>query len=86
MQINYHKKFLKDFDRLNTKIQQKFFERLRIFSRNPFDAVLNNHAVDGVYPGWRSINITGDFRALYEIPSENAVKFMRIGTHSELYG
>lgn len=85
MVIDYHKSFLKTFDRLPEKIKDKFYERLRLFSLEPFHPLLNNHSVDSAYPGWRSINITGDYRALYELKNENIVVFMKIGTHSELY-
>jgi addiction module RelE/StbE family toxin len=86
MKIGYHKKFLKDFDKLPSKLQQKFYERLRIFSQDPFQPLLNNHSVDAAYPDFRSINVTGDYRALYQNISEDHVQFMRIGTYSELYG
>jgi addiction module RelE/StbE family toxin len=86
MRIDYHKKFLKSYDKLPPKIKSKFAIRLRFFSQEPFLPMLNNHSVESVYPGWRSINITGDYRALYEQKSKDLVVFMEIGTHSELYG
>jgi addiction module RelE/StbE family toxin len=86
MIIDYHKKFLKIFDKLPEKIKDKFYQRLRLFSQEPFHPLLNNHPVDSAYPGWRSINITGDYRALYELKADNLIEFMNIGTHSELYG
>lgn len=67
------------------KIQDRFKERLDIFLANMFHPMLNNHSVEQTYPGWRSINITGDYRALYEV-KEHTIVFMKIGTHSELYG
>ena len=76
---------MKAFDKLPQPVKEKFYERLRIFEQNPYLPLLNNHPVDAAYPGWRSINITGDFRALYEPKSDNFVVFMRIGTHSQLY-
>ena len=86
MIIDFHKKFLKNFDKLPSKIQEKFYERLRIFTEDPYNSLLNNHSVDSAYPGWRSINITGDYRALYEPADKSFAIFMNIGTHSELYG
>ncbi|MBI2356193.1 MAG: type II toxin-antitoxin system RelE/ParE family toxin [Candidatus Doudnabacteria bacterium] len=80
-----HKSFRKQFDKLPPKVQQQFFKRLDLFLKDPFHPILNNHSVDAVYPNWRSINITGDYRALYELKSEDIFVFMKIGTHSELY-
>ena len=81
-----HKGFKKQFRKLPAKIQEQFFKRVNLFLENKFNPILNNHSVDSVSPGWRSINITGDYRALFEEKSENFVIFMKIGTHSELYG
>ena len=86
MRIRYHQRFLKDFQKLPVKIQGKVFERMELFQREPFHRLLNNHSVEAAYPNWRSINITGDYRALYEVQKEGSIVFMKIGTHSELYG
>jgi addiction module RelE/StbE family toxin len=86
MRINYHKRFLKTFNKLPVKIQDKFYQCLRIFEQDRSHPLLNNHSVDVAYPNWRSINITGDYRALYEPLGDDIIEFMKIGTHSELYG
>ncbi|MCC6323827.1 type II toxin-antitoxin system YafQ family toxin [Candidatus Nomurabacteria bacterium] len=84
MRIDFHKKFVKQFYKQPKKIQEKFYTRLEIFSRDQFDPILNNHRVHHPYDGFRSINITGDLRALYDT-SGNTIIFIHIGTHSELY-
>ena len=86
MRVLYHKRFLKTFPKLPGKIQGKFFERLELFQREPFHPLLNNHCVEPAYPNLRSINITGDYRALYEVQKDGSVVFMKIGTHADLYG
>ena len=85
MEVILHKNFKKKFQKLPLKIKQQYFERVELFLKNKFDSSLNNHSVDPIYPGWRSINITGDYRVLFEEKSDNVVMFMRIDTHSELY-
>ena len=52
---------------------------------NKFDMILNNHTLSGELSGCRSLNITGDVRAIYEEISENHFEFISLGTHSELY-
>jgi addiction module RelE/StbE family toxin len=84
MEIYYHKHFEKQYRKLPGKIQEEFKNRLSAFIDNPFDLELNNHSLGGKYAGRRSINITGDLRAVYEI-RENRAYFLLIGTHSELY-
>ncbi len=65
-------------------MQVQFYEKLVIFEIDQFAQILNNHSVHYPYEGCRSINITGDVRALYEI-TDNTVIFIHIGSHSELY-
>jgi mRNA-degrading endonuclease RelE of RelBE toxin-antitoxin system len=85
MQFILHPRFNKKFKKLSPKIQEKFFERAEIFKKDVLNSILNNHSVDKAYPGCRSINIGGDYRALYYEIDDMAI-FINIGTHSELYG
>ena len=85
MIIDFHKGFTKDFKKLSTKFKKKFQERLVLFEGDEFDPVLNNHALKGKYLGYRSINITGDLRAIFKRDSESAL-FAAIDSHSNLYG
>ncbi len=78
------KKFDKQFTKLPEKIKNQYIERIQIFVQDPNDIILNNHSVHYLYEGCRSINISGDVRALYEMVDDTAL-FVRIGTHSELY-
>ncbi len=84
MEIIFHKNFKKKFKKLSPKIQQHFYERLELFLQNKFAKSLNNHAVGQVFPDCRSINITGDYRAIF-YDQKDVIIFMIIGTHSDLY-
>lgn len=84
MQIKFHKQFTKQYDKLPEKIRRKFDERLVVFIIDPFTDQLSNHALNGKYEGLRSINVTGDMRALYR-PEGNTVRFMLIDNHNNLY-
>ena len=79
-----YKNFKKKFAKLSPKIQNKFYERWVIFQQNKFDPILDNHSVDKKYPGCRSVDITGDYRAIFREEDGIAI-FVNIGTHSELY-
>ncbi|MBU0974983.1 type II toxin-antitoxin system mRNA interferase toxin, RelE/StbE family [Patescibacteria group bacterium] len=85
MKIDFHKNFEKQYDKLNKKQKTKFQERLKLFSVDPFDKALNNHALKGKYLDYRSINITGDLRAIYKMVNTNECIFAVLGSHSELY-
>jgi len=84
MHIAYKKRFDKSFKKLSPKVKQQFYGRLHLFLKNKFDEQLNNHSVDPTYPGCRSINITGDYRAIF-YEEDDHITFIFIGTHSELY-
>jgi addiction module RelE/StbE family toxin len=85
MIIVFHSAFKKKLRKLDPKIKKAFKERSQILKMNKFDSVLNNHSVEKKYPGCRSINITGDFRLVFK-DLKDIVIFLKIGTHSELYG
>ncbi len=84
MEIRFHKNFKKRFKKVPLKIQEQFYERLDIFLQDKFDKTLNNHLVDKAYPSCSSINVTGDYRAIFE-DQGGVVVFITIGTHSDLY-
>lgn len=87
MIIVFHRHFKKDFKKLPKNVQDRFYEILKIFEENQYFFSLNNHRLSGKYSVYRSINITGDYRALYVeyIQIGQVVQFVRIGTHAELY-
>ncbi|MBU3979536.1 type II toxin-antitoxin system mRNA interferase toxin, RelE/StbE family [Patescibacteria group bacterium] len=90
MKVKYTKTFAKQYDKANIKIQKTFKERLKLFSEDPRSPQLRNHLLKGTYKGYRSINITGDWRAIYrEIQKEENDEiyayFSFLGTHSQLY-
>ena len=85
MIIYLHKNFSKKYTRLTKSQKEKFKERKDIFLADEFDPVLNNHALSGKYEGYRSINVTGDIRAIYKKNRTEEVIFVMIGNHSNLY-
>jgi len=84
MEVIFHKNFKKKFKKLPEKIQSEFLERIDLFLTDKFNRLLNNHSVDKAFPMCRSINVSGDYRAIF-YEKEKIVVFILIGTHSELY-
>jgi len=84
MEIGYKIRFQKDFKKLPPKIKNRFYDRLSLFLQNKFDPILNYHPVEKAFPGCRSINVTGDYRAIFKEERDTAI-FITIGSHSELY-
>jgi addiction module RelE/StbE family toxin len=86
MKIEYSKNFIKDFRRCPENIKNNFKSRLEIFIQDKNNVVLNNHALLGELKRYRSLNITGDWRAIFEdVDNGEIVYFVAIGTHSQLY-
>lgn len=85
MKVEFHRKFEKLYVKLPTNVKLRFDERLTIFLNDPFDPILRNHSLSGEWQGFRSINITGDYRAIYEVADQEAILFVAIGTHNKLY-
>lgn len=84
MQIVFHKNFKKQYKKLPNKVQRKFSERLDIFLDNDNHPLLNIHQLQGEGRPLISMNVTGDYRALF-VREKESVTFHRIGRHSELY-
>lgn len=85
MKIYFHKNFAKKYAKLRSGEKKRFKERQELFVRDPFHPVLNNHALMGRYKGSRSINISGDLRAVYDVVNEDSILFVDIDSHSNLY-
>ncbi|MFA6158365.1 MAG: type II toxin-antitoxin system YafQ family toxin [Candidatus Paceibacterota bacterium] len=79
-----HKSFIKRYSRMDKKVQMAFIKRFDAFSKNPFDPTLENHELHAEWSHHRSINVTGDIRAIYRTDGGITI-FVAIGTHSELY-
>ncbi len=86
MQYILSKRFEKDFAKLPDATKKKAIVTLEKFIQNPQNPTLRNHGLSGKWKGYYSINVTGDTRAVYFVIEEDIVRFVAIGSHSELYG
>ncbi len=86
MQYFVSKGFEKQFKKLPKKLKQQVMERLQLFVTDPMEYCLRNHPLTKEWAGHRSIDMTGDIRAIYMEVDERVARFVAIGSHSELYG
>lgn len=86
MKISFAKKFAKQYEKSPLVIRKNFDQKVKLFQKDPFSSGLNNHLLTGKLSGYRSINITGDWRAVYSKQKDGSIIFELIGTHSQLYG
>ena len=85
MKIILHKHFERQYKKLRPGARKRFKERKDIFLQDPYHPTLNNHPLQGRYKGYRSINVGGDVRAVYELIDDDTAYFVAIATHSKLY-
>jgi len=86
MQIEYSKKFIREFKKCSVNVKTNFKTRLEIFINDQYNSILNNHPLIGELRNYRSININGDWRAIFEeADGGQIIYFVAIGTHSQLY-
>jgi addiction module RelE/StbE family toxin len=66
-------------------LKKAFQDTLALFLVEPDHSSLRNHALKDKYAGFRSVDVTGDWRALYRRERERII-FVELGTHDQLYG
>jgi len=86
MEYILSKRFEKQFTKLPKSVKRKAVNAFEVFVQDPSDQSLRTHELAGRWHGYWSIDITGNYRAVYTHVDEQVVRFVAIGTHSELYG
>jgi len=86
MLIISSKNFDKSFSKLPERIKDLFEEKIEIFKIDPYNRILRNHQLKGSLKDYRSINISGDHRLIYEQHNEDVIRLIDVGTHSQIYG
>lgn len=89
MKVRYSPHFYKQYKRVNIRIRNSIDQKIALFIKNPKDFQLNNHSLREPYQDLKSIDITADWRALYQelvIEEDIVAYFVELGTHDQLYG
>ncbi len=79
---------VKKLKKLDVRIRKSFKERILLFTKDPADLRLDNHPLKREWQGYRSIDITSNYRAVYkeiQIGGDSVAYFVALGTHDELY-
>lgn len=88
MKRRYSPAFIKALKKTDVRIRKSFRQRIVIFAKNPNDLQLNNHELTKKWQGYRSIDITADYRAVYKeetLGEDKVAYFVILGAHDELY-
>lgn len=84
MNIYFDRLFMKQLKKLSPKLRTQTIDRIELFRNLPHHPALRNHKLNPPFADYRSINISGDIRAIYQ-EKDTMITFVKIGTHSELY-
>lgn len=82
--IEFSPVFRHQLEQVSFEIKVAFRGTLETFLEDPYHPSLRNHTLTGEYAGTRSVDVTGDVRALYREVSERII-FVELGTHEQLY-
>ncbi len=85
MQYILSKRFEKDFAKLPRSIKTKVIIVLSEFANDPANPTLHGHQLKGRWIGHSSIDVASDTRAIFHIVEKDLVRFVAIGSHSQLY-
>lgn len=86
MLIQYHRKFIKRFNRLTPKLQEKVNQKIEVFKVDPNEKSLKNHALKGEMSGQNSFSVKGDIRIIYEEHGDySCILMLDVGKHAQVY-
>lgn len=85
MSVDFSNKFKKQYEKAPASVKIILKERLLVFERDRRAPCLNNHELKGKFRGCRSINVGGDWRAIFQELDSGDVYFAFFGTHGKLY-
>ena len=79
------KKAYKKRIKRHKELEGKFWERVDIFLKDPFNKVLKTHKLSGKLQDLWSFSIEYDVRVIFYFTANNRVVFVDIGKHDEVY-
>ncbi|MEZ0167346.1 type II toxin-antitoxin system YafQ family toxin [Microvirga sp. TS319] len=86
---DYTKQFHKDWDRYNKAGKMDMNRAIELMTllilKKPLGAEWADHELSGAWKETREAHIGGDFLLMY-IADDDSIEFVRLGTHSELFG
>jgi addiction module RelE/StbE family toxin len=69
----------------NKQLEELYWDKVKIFMKDPFDERLNTHKLSGELKDLWSFSIGYDMRVAFYFANGNKVVFVDIGTHDEIY-
>jgi addiction module RelE/StbE family toxin len=86
--IEFTRWFTKQRKAAPIEIKEALLDTLELFLEDPHNPFLRNHPLRERFAGFRSIDVTGDIRAVFkeeQLGERTVITFHLLGTHDELY-
>ncbi|MFQ5965150.1 MAG: type II toxin-antitoxin system YafQ family toxin [Candidatus Scalinduaceae bacterium] len=87
-EIAFSSSFKKSFKKTiksRKKLEDRFWKKVKVFIRNPFDEQLRTHKLSGKLKKLWSFTIEYDVRVIFYFAGKGKVIFVDIGKHDEIY-
>lgn len=88
LDINFSPSFNQQLTAALREIKIAFRESLELFQEDTEHQVLRNHPLKEQFTGYRSIDVTNDYRAIFREVQAGKIRviiFYYLGTHKQLY-
>ncbi|MEW6618500.1 MAG: type II toxin-antitoxin system YafQ family toxin [bacterium] len=88
MEISFSSSFKRAYKKRikwSDELERKFWERVEMFTKAPFDRILKTHKLSGRLQELWSFSIEYDVRVIFYFADRNRVVFVDIGKHDEVY-
>lgn len=88
MEIGFSSSFKKAFKKRikgNKELEKKYWEKVGVFIKDPFDRILKTHKLSGKLQDLWSFSIEYDSRIIFYFTDNGNVVFVDLGKHDEVY-
>ncbi|MCW6035574.1 type II toxin-antitoxin system mRNA interferase toxin, RelE/StbE family [Spirulina subsalsa FACHB-351] len=88
MEVSFSSAFKRAFKKRikgNENLELKFWQKLEIFTSDPYDPRLRTHKLSGKLKDLWSFTVDYDVRVLFYLTEDNKAIFVDFGSHEEVY-
>ena len=88
MEVSFSSSFRRAFKKRikgKTELENKFWAKVELFTKDPFNPSLRTHKLSGKLKDMWSFSIEYDERVLFYFTDNNKAVFVDIGNHDEVY-
>lgn len=88
MEVSFSSAFQRAFKKRlqgNTDLEEKFWQKLELFTAYPYDPTLKTHKLSGKLKEFWSFSVDYDERVLFYFTEDGKAVFVDIGSHDQVY-